>query len=152
MIYENNGKIKLFDEIFINNNKDNCFLLINNKINKIDEEPNLKFNKENNIKIKLIEEKNIENMSFMFYNCNSLLSVDMSKWNINKVKNFDYMFQGCSSLTNLSNISKWDTSNINNMNSMFEDCKKLKTDTTKWNTKNKQITIIYDNIINIKKL
>ena len=103
--YEYKENIKLFDEYFIKNNKDKCFLLINNKIHELYGE--YKFNKkEKNIKIKLIEESNIENMSFMFYNCKSLLSVDMSKWNINKVKNLDCIFLGCSSLYILSDYIK----------------------------------------------
>ena len=156
MIYEKNEKdekIKLFGEIFIKNNKDNCFLLIDDKINELSMEYKLnkKDKRNKNIKIKLIEVRDIENMSFMFLYCKSLLSVDMSKWNINKIKNLDYMFFGCSSLNNLSDISKWDTININSMNSMFMECERLKPlpDISKWNTKNiikKNImTIIYDN-------
>ena len=94
-------------------------------------------------------------MSFMFYDSISLLSVDMSKWNINKVTNLDYMFLGCSSLYNLQGISKWDTTNINSMNSIFLGCKQLNPfpDITKLNIKNKingknKMIIVY---INIKK-
>ena len=40
IIYENedNGKIKLFGSEFVNNNKGNCYLLINNKISELIEE------------------------------------------------------------------------------------------------------------------
>lgn len=64
----------------------------------------------------------------MFANCDSLMSVDMSRFNTKNVKNMDYMFQNCLSLTKL-NIShygdvkyEWDTSNVTNMTSMFEGC------------------------------
>lgn len=65
----------------------------------------------------------------MFANCDSLMSVDMSRLNTKNVKNMDYMFQNCLSLTELI-ISKhdgdvkyeWDTSNVTNMTSMFEGC------------------------------
>ena len=65
-------------------------------------------------------------MSYMFYDCISLLSIDMSKWNINIINYFDYMFLGCSSLNNISDFSKWDKTNINSMNSLFYECTKLK--------------------------
>ena len=45
--YENNEKTKLFGEFFIKNNKDNCFLLINGKINDLCAEYN--FNKKKKI-------------------------------------------------------------------------------------------------------
>ena len=89
MIYKNVNEIKSFNDLFIKNNKDNCFLLINDKINELCEYYNYN-KKEKNIKIKLIEENDIEDMSYMFCGCLSLLSVDMSKWNLNKVKNLDY--------------------------------------------------------------
>ena len=149
IIYKNHENIKLFNELFIQNNRNNCFIVVNNKIYKIYEKYNFNI-KEKNLKIKLIEENTIENMSFMFYNCLLLLSVEMSKWNINKVRHLDYMFLGCSSLYNISDISKWDTKNIVSMNSMFVECIKLNPlpDTSKWNRKNiirerNEMTIIY---------
>ena len=98
LIYKNDENIKLFGDLFIKNNKSNCFLLINdNQINELCRE--LSFNKkEKNIKIKLIEENDIENMSYMFCDCLSLLSAEMSKWNTQKIKYLDYIFLGCSSL------------------------------------------------------
>ena len=35
IIYKSDFKMKLFGELFIKNNKDNCFLLIDNKINDL---------------------------------------------------------------------------------------------------------------------
>ena len=125
MIYKNEEKIKLFGELFIKNNKDNCFLLIDDKIKELCGEYNSN-RKERNIKIKLIELNDIENMSFMFFDCLSLLSVDMSKWNINSVKNLDFIFVGCPSLNNISDISKWDTTNIISKNYMFLGSQQLK--------------------------
>ena len=47
------------------------------------------------------------NMSYMFYECSSLISLpDLSKWNITKVKNMSYMFWGCNSLISLPDIFK----------------------------------------------
>ncbi len=39
----------------------------------------------------------IKNMSYMFYNCSSLIVLDFSN-NTNNVTNMIYMFSGCSSL------------------------------------------------------
>ncbi len=38
-------------------------------------------------------------MSFMFYECSSLTSLNLSNFNTNKVNNMSYMFYNCSSLT-----------------------------------------------------
>ena len=53
---------------------------------------------------------NVTNMSYMFYECSSLISLpDISKWDTKNVTNMSYMFNGCSSLISLPDISKWDT-------------------------------------------
>ena len=78
---------------------------------------------------------NVNNMSYMFYNCSSLSSLpDISKWNTNNVKDMSYMFSGCEILNTLPDISKWNISSINNMNNMFENCKSLTSipDISKW--------------------
>ena len=60
--------------------------------------------------IDLIVYKEITNMSYIFNNCSSLLSLtDISKWNINNVTEMSYMFSDCSSLSSLPDISKWNT-------------------------------------------
>ena len=101
IIYKNNNKkVKIFDELFIKCNKDKCYILIDDKMNEICSE--YEFNKkEENIIIKLIEYDNIEDMSYMFLNCKSLLSIDISKWNMNNIKYFYCMFFGCSSIYNI---------------------------------------------------
>ena len=40
-------------------------------------------------------------MSYMFYHCSSLTSLDLSSFDTNKVINMNYMFSNCSSLTNI---------------------------------------------------
>ena len=132
----NNSKVKIFDETFIRNNKDNCYIIINDKKYKIQEYCPIKVKSET-IKIKLIEKKIIFNMSYMFYNCPSLLSlIDISKWNAIKVKNMSYMFYNCSSLLSIPDISKWNTINVTNMNGIFRGCSSLSIlpDISKWNT------------------
>ena len=80
---------------------------------------------------------NINNMSYMFYNCKTLNSLsDISKWNTSNVNNMSYMFSGCNLLKSLPNISNWNTNNVTNMNDMFSDCKSLNSlpDISNWDT------------------
>src|SRR5690606_14363673 len=51
--------------------------------------------------------KHITNMWYMFYNCNSLTTLDVSNWNVSNVTNMGRMFYSCSSLATLD-ASAWD--------------------------------------------
>lgn len=81
-------------------------------------------------------------MRGMFASCSSLTSLDLSGWDVSKVKTMgghyqmsDAMFQGCSSLTSLD-LSGWDMSNVTNIGGMFTGCKNLATvgDLSGWDT------------------
>ena len=65
-------------------------------------------------------------MDSMFYNCRSLTSLDLSKWNTSKVTNMNNMFNGCSGLTSLD-LSKWDISEGTIITNMFSGCNALRT-------------------------
>ena len=81
----------------------------------------------------------VKNMSYMFYECNSLVSLpDISNWNISNANNMSFMFYGCKSLISLPDISKWDTSNIIDMKRIFYGCNSLilLPDISNWNTSN----------------
>jgi surface protein len=139
IIYNNNdkNKIKLFGEDFIKNNKDNCYLIINNKKQELTEYIEIK--EQQKLEIKLYETKNITDMSGMFCNCSSLSSLpDISKWDAKNITDMSCMFRDCSSLSSLPDISKWDTKNVTNMHYMFRFCSSLNSlpDISKWNTKN----------------
>ena len=67
---------------------------------------------------------NVTNMGYMFYNCQSLPSIDLSNFNTVNVTNMGYMFYNCRSLTSL-NVSNFNTSNVTNMRCMFFDCSSL---------------------------
>ena len=63
---------------------------------------------------------NINNISHLFYECNSLLNLpDISKWNTSNVTDMSNIFYGCSSLKSLPDISKWNISKVQNMSYMF---------------------------------
>ena len=69
-----------------------------------------------------------------FYSCSSLASLDVSKWKTGKITNMAYMFCGCPSLTSLD-VSGWDTSKVANMSYMFYGCSGLTgLDVSKWDT------------------
>ena len=89
------------------------------------------------------------NMSEIFYNCLSLLSLpDISKWNTNNVEDMSGMFSDCSSLLSLPDISKWNTNNVKNMSEIFSHCSSLSSlpDISKWNTNNvEDMSNMFDN-------
>ena len=70
---------------------------------------------------------NVNNMSYMFWNCSSLKYLpDISKWNIDNVTDMSNMFLNFSSLKYLPDISKWNTNNVKNMSLIFCNCSSLK--------------------------
>ena len=147
----NDKKIRLFGEEFVQNNKDNFLLIIDDKIINICENYDIKDNNRiNDLEVILIQKKETNNMSYMFsncklpntfsnlntshvtnmnsmfYECSSLESLpDISKWNINKVTDMSYMFYQCSSLKALPDISDWNTNKVNDMSYMFYQCSSL---------------------------
>ena len=116
----NQNKIKIFDKDFVKNNKNNCYLIINDIKQDLCDYIEIKNKEQKKLEIKLFEINTITNMYFMFYGCSSLSSLpDISKWDTKNVKNMSSMFYGCSSLSSLPDISKWDTNNVNDMSLMF---------------------------------
>ena len=75
----------------------------------------------------------VKNLYGTFYGCSSLTSLDVSSWNTSAVTNIIDVFWGCSSLTSLD-VSSWDTENVTNMNYAFNNCSSLTSlDLSKWN-------------------
>ena len=66
----------------------------------------------------------VTDMSYMFYNCSGLTSLNLLSFRTAMVENMSGMFRGCSSLESL-NLSRFNTANVTNMGFMFYDCKKL---------------------------
>ena len=76
----------------------------------------------------------VTNMSFMFYGCSALTSLDLTSFNTANVTDMDHMFKGCSALTSLD-LTKFNTAKVTYMNNMFEGCSALKSlDLTNFNT------------------
>lgn len=79
--------------------------------------------------------ENVTNMSNMFYYCTSLKSLNLSSFNTSKVNYMGSMFSNCESLTAL-NLSSFNTENISNYGDMFYFCKSLTTlDLSSFNSK-----------------
>ena len=122
-IINRQNNINRFGSKFVKNNKNICKMIIDNKEYELAKKYNAKGNNNNKIRIKLKGINHINNMSYMFYECSSLLSLpDISKWNTNKVTNMSHMFYRCSSLSSLPDISKWNTNNAKYMSNMFSGC------------------------------
>ena len=122
IIYNINNKdrkfqyINIFGSDFVKNNKNKCEMIIDDKEYEISEKYNIRSYNKNKLEIKLKGIDNVTNMSFMFDDCSSLVSLpDISKWNTNNVTDMSWMFVGCSSLSSLPDISKWNTNNVTNM-------------------------------------
>ena len=82
--------------------------------------PNLKkiiFNKN-------IQSNIVKDMSYMFYNCEKIISINLSSFYTSECEDMSCMFYGCKSLSNL-NISNFDTRTCETMGYMFYNCETL---------------------------
>ena len=94
--------------------------------------------------------ENVKNMVRMFHNCSALTSLDVTKFNTGNVTNMRYMFCACSALTSLD-VTKFNTGNVTDMGYMFYNCSKLTSlDVTKFNTA--KVTDMSNMFLNCSKL
>ena len=94
--------------------------------------------------------ENVKNMVRMFYNCSALTSLDVTKFNTGNVTNMRYMFCACSALTSLD-VTKFNTGNVTDMGYKFYNCSKLTSlDVTKFNTA--KVTDMSNMFVNCSKL
>ena len=83
-----------------------------------------------------IDTSNVTDMNYMFGECYSLTSLDLSSFDTSNVTDMEYIFNGCSALTSLD-LSSFNTSNVTNMYSMFDGCGALTSlDVSSFNTSN----------------
>ena len=141
IIYDVKGEneIKIFGAEFVENNKNICKMIIDNKEYEIEENYHVDSNNNTKLKIKLKGINNVTNMSCIFLGCSSISSLpDISKLNTNHVTDLSYMFYECSSLSSIPDISKWNTNNVTNMSCIFLGCSSLLSlpDISKWSTNN----------------
>ena len=81
----------------------------------------------------------VTDITEMFRYCQSLTSLDLSRWNVSAVKKMDAAFCLCTNLTTIGDVSNWNVSSVTSMNYLFERCFKLEyINVTNWNTINLQ--------------
>ena len=87
--------------------------------------------------LKNLNTDNLTTMSEMFYQCNSLKSLDLSNFNTSNVTSMGGMFYNCSSLKSID-LSNFDTSNLEgSLDCMFMGCSSLESlDLNNFNTSN----------------
>ena len=112
MIHEpkdnNEGGVRIFGEIFVQNNKDKEYELTE-FINDIDD----KYNNKNKFTIYLKGIENITNIKEMFFFCKTLISVSgLSELDTKNVTDISWMFSNCHSLKSIPDISNWNTNRI----------------------------------------
>ena len=146
-INENDKKIKIFGNNFVINNKDKCKLMFEDSqyiLMPYFEVNILKNKKVLELKLEIIDE--ILDLSYMFYECSSLLSIDENFSKIStKITKLNSIFNGCSSLKSLPDISNWDLNNAIDLSYLFKGCSSLNIlpDISNWNTINaKTINLI----------
>jgi endoglucanase len=136
------------------------------------------FNKVTNIKFENIKSDNVRNLSRLFYNdnlllnidglnkmntknvifmydtffeCSSLKYLDLSGWNISKVRELTNLFSDCVELEEIKGINNWDANNITGMSCTFMNCQNIRNiDLSKWNLKN--VSNMKQTFWNMKKL
>ena len=74
--------------------------------------------------LSLLDTSNVTDMSYMFFYCSRLTSIDLSSLNTSKVTDMSAMFYGCSSLASID-LSSLNTSNVTDMSAMFYGCSSL---------------------------
>lgn len=97
-INENNEKerkVKIFGKDFVNNNKNICNILFENKEFELNEYFSLEKVKKNSLELNLKGIEKITDMSNIFNSCNSLSSLsDLSEWDTKNISNMSYLFYG----------------------------------------------------------
>ena len=164
-IPNNENKVKIFNSFFVNQNKDLCKIIYENKEYDLTEYFYCENIKNNLLKFTLKGINNVSSLDNMFEDCSELSEQsdfsnwdttfvtsmerlfhccefeklpDISNWNTSSVLLLDFLFSGCSSLKYLPDISNWNTSNAICMEYMFSGCTSLKSlpDISKWDITN----------------
>ena len=118
-----NKEIKIID---FNNNpqkediKNNCEIYLNNQqINSP-----YKFEKEGEYNIILNFKKELEDISYLFYNCQQLREIDLSNFKTQNAKNMKCMFSSCRNLIK-ANFKNVNSNEVTDMKNMFSYCNSL---------------------------
>lgn len=76
---------------------------------------------------------NVTDFSDMFYNCDSLIDLNVDGFDTSNAEDFNGMFHGCNKLTQL-NVKHFNTNSVLHMSYLFSGCRRLKViDLEGWN-------------------
>ena len=76
-----------------------------------------------------------ELMSYLFYGCSSLTSLDFTGWDFSRATALTGMFYECSSLATITGIEGWDVADVTNLSYLFYGCSALtELDLSAWDT------------------
>ena len=147
--------IKIYDEFKKKHNEaKNNLKYIDIYINEQKIEFNTKYtsNEQGKIRVKFIFHKLLDNTSFMFNKCSSLVSIDLSSFNATNATHMSDMFYYCSSLKSLE-LSSMNTINVLNMERMFYYCSSLESiDLSSFNATNvKDMNLMFYNCSSLRK-
>jgi len=95
------------------------------------------------INLSKFDTSKVTDMTMMFYSCSSLSSLGVTNFNTKKVKHMDLMFNNCSSLTYIE-LSSFNTSECNGLVGIVDDIPNL-------TISMKNISIVENLIEEIKK-
>ena len=144
--FYNESKIRIFGDIFVDNNEQNCYLIINGQKTKL-----TKFyyynEEENELNITLVKTGNINNLNSMFAHCSSLTSLpDISRLDTSNVVDMSSMFLNCKKLVEIDDISKWEVSKVRSMKCMFFNCQSLSSlpDIGKWHINDPNMNAMFE--------
>ena len=119
-----NKYVKLFDPIFVKNNKDKFSITINGKNEKELKEYHYNGKNETRLDVILKEkgDKPVTNMSYMLNNCKNLINVNFKNWKFPNINSMEAMLQ----LTNIKDIPKdfslIESKHLKNVRAMFCKC------------------------------
>jgi surface protein len=105
-------------------------------------------------KVKIVFKRTPSTMANLFYACFDLVSVDFSEtFDSSKVQSMKYMFGQCTSLKSV-NVSSFDTRSVGDFMTMFEGCKEIASlDLSNFNTENAFIfQSFFDSMSNLEYL
>ena len=152
-----NKYIKLFDPVFVKNNKDKLSVQINNEKQK---ELSVYFENKKNlheIDVVLTEDKDnvVTDMSYMLNNCKNLIKVDLNNFNPMYITSMEAMFQMCPIKEIPSKIYSFSLPNLTNVRAMFCKCLNIETVPDLCNIFNKtnrinDISMLFNGCINLK--
>ena len=92
-------------------------------------------------------------ISYLFSNCESLLSVDATNWDMSNKTSFYYAFRKCYSLMEIKGIENWNTPKLTNVYYCFAECRFTELDLSNWNTERvNEFSAIFSSCTSLERL